>query len=124
MKFVCPLIVAVGLVTCSESVKLKKSARTVEFVNQEYIGKHGGNCRQIGEFQVEAIPAEVSGENGMTVLEVKARNKAIEKDATHLLQWPSKEWHCAKDGTPDPENERTCYAQAVTAYQCLIGRGT
>lgn len=117
-------LAAVGLVTCSQTVPLKEKARTVEFVNQTYIGHHGSKCTDVGSYQVEAIPAEIAGDDRLTVLEIKAKNEALKHDATHLLLWPAREWQCDKDGTENPRSERTCAHQEVTAYACLIGRGT
>lgn len=125
MKFllVFPLC-AVGLVTCSETVRLNDSARSVEFVNQSWLGSHAKRCRQVADFKIEAIPAEVSGEDRLTVLEIKAKNEARRRDATHLLRWPAREFACDKNGTPNDASERSCAEQEITAYQCVIGRGT
>ncbi len=117
-------LVAVGLLTCSETVRLKDSARDVEFISQGWVGTHGQRCRQVADYEVVAIPAEVSGEDRMTVLDIKAKNLAKKHDATHLLRWPSSESPCDKNGNPNPESERSCAKQQITAYQCVIGRGS
>lgn len=114
----------VGLLTCSEKVRLKDSARDVEFVSQSWIGSHKERCRQVGDFSVEAIPAELSGEPRMTVLDIKAKNLARERGGTHLLRWPAHEFRCDKNGTPNEESERTCATQEITAYECVVGRGS
>lgn len=117
-------VVAVGLVTCSETVRLNDKAREVEFVGHEYSGKQGKKCHEVGQITVNSIPAEVSGEDNLSVLEVKMMNQARKMGATHLLRWPSREWACDKNGTENPESERRCGEMGATALVCLIGRGT
>ena len=124
MKFFVFPLCAVGLLTCSETVRLNDDARSVEFVNQAWIGGHGKRCQEVGNFQVQTVPSEISGENRMTVLEIKAKNQARRQSATHLLRWPAHEFRCDKNGTRNEASERTCAEQEVTAYQCIMGRGS
>lgn len=124
MKFVVAGLCAVGLLTCSETVRLDDSARGLEFVDQAWFAGHDARCTEVGKFRVAAIPAEVSGDAPLSVLEVKAMNEGRRVAATHLLRWPSREFHCDKNGTPNEASERVCSEQHVTAYQCVIGRGS
>ena len=107
-----------------ETVRLDDSARALEFVNQSWIGGHGARCTEVGQFRVATIPAEVSGDAPLSVLEVKAMNAGRRAEATHLLRWPSRDFPCDKNGTPNEASERVCSEQEVTAYQCVIGRGS
>lgn len=113
---------AVGLVTCSQTVTLNEQARRLEFINHEYMGKYDQECSELETFEVQAIPKEVSGEKKYDVLDVKALNNGRKIGATHLLRWPVQEWPCNKDGADNPDSERVCSRRELTAYQCLVGR--
>lgn len=115
---------AVGLVTCSHSVNLTKRAERVEMLDQENISRYAKNCTELGEFEVASIPAELSGEDGHSVLAIKARNEAGKLGATHVLLWPSSSSACDKDGTANPESQRVCEKAQASAYECVIGRGS
>lgn len=124
MKLGTVIVLAAGLVTCSETVRLKDQARGIEFLDHEYIGKHGYNCEELGVIKVASIPAEDSAERGLTVLDVKLMNEARKLGATHLLRWPGREWPCDKNGADNPKSQRRCAEADGTAFMCMIGRGT
>lgn len=117
-----PLLLAVGFVTCSETVKLNEQARRVEFINHEYMGKNHVKCTETAQFEVTSIPKEVSGEKKYDVLDVKALNQGRKIGATHVLRWPAQEWPCGKDGGEKPDSERMCARRDITAYECIVGR--
>lgn len=117
-------MIAAGLVTCSETVKLNDQARSVEFISHSYAGKHGYKCTEIGDIDVSAVPTERSGERGVSVLDVKFKNEAKKMGATHVLRFPSVEWPCNKAGEDQPDSSRRCAKAAGTALSCVIGRGT
>ena len=116
--------VAAGLFTCSKTVRLDEPARGVEMLDESYLQRHGKRCQDIATYTVSSVPAEVSGEREMDVLEVKARNEARRKGATHLLVGAAQEWACKKDGTKDEQSERLCREAEARALTCVIGRGT
>lgn len=124
MRLVACSIIAVGFVTCSQSVKLQDRARGIEFVGHDYLGKHGGKCEEVGTVQARAIPAELSTEKGLSVVDIKLKNQAAKLGATHVLRWPTREWPCNKDGADNPESERTCSEGEGSAMTCIVGRGT
>lgn len=124
MRIAIASIVAVGLVTCSQTVRLDERARAIEFVSHEHAGKYSDRCEEVGTLRVRAIPAELSSESGLTVLDIKLKNAARKLDATHVLRWPVREWPCNKDGSDNPNSERMCSENEGTAMTCLVGRGT
>lgn len=124
MRLLAASVIAVGLITCSQNVRLNESAEKIEFLSHEYSGQHGYKCEKVADLSASSIPAEVSSERDLSVVEVKLMNEARRRGATHLLRWPSREWPCDKDGTDNPESERRCVEMDATAYTCLVGRGT
>ena len=110
-----------GLITCSETVRLDDAAKDVEFIEQAAFSTFEGRCAEVATFEVQSTPKELSGEERHDVLEIKAKNQARKKGATHVMVGPSEEWPCDKDGSDNPESERTCAKADANAYECVIG---
>lgn len=121
MKFLPPLILAVGFATCSQNVELTEPGTRVELVSHTFLGTKSERCTELERFEVLALASEKTNDSRYDILDIKALNEGARRGATHVLRWPDEEFACGLSGEPNPASKQTCRRGDVTAYECIMG---
>lgn len=107
---------------CRSTISASQGARDVEVLSQGYLhGERKDKCQEIDRFEVVVAENEVPGTKTQSVAQIKARNEAARRGATHVMLWPETDEPCTSKGELQQDGDEVCQVAPVTAYECIIG---
>lgn len=116
------IVISLLIPGCKSTVNSEQGARDVELISQGYLhGDRKDICTEVDRFEVVVTDREVSGSKTQSTAELKARNEAARRGATHVLLWPETDQPCDDKGELSETGDNVCEVAPVTAYECVMG---